>query len=257
MYKHLLRWGWPAAGILLVGCSDVVSSRVPVPAVRTSQAPPHAPGDFQIDPWIFSTHIDVGIDAGAKKGYTMASMDFWGSHGKIDATLSLRFGTSVVESRTLSAEDFRSYPWRRELQNTANWLSVTKTCGFTASGSASYSAWHEYFGDSWGRKTVPRASTFKQPDCTPCTGGPPIRKTTYDPYESGEEDCGGGGGDEEGSGTQFGEGDLTGGETVSWSSGTGNGGSSACGSEARAAYICMDTWDGTNWVQWGCGWVTT
>lgn len=82
----------------------------------------------------------------------------------------------------------------------------------------------------------------------------------YDPYASGDGDCGGGGdpGGGGGSGTPYNPGDYTGGQTVDWGSGTGNGGSSACGAAAVVEYVCIDTWhEGIGWVEWGCGYVTT
>lgn len=87
---------------------------------------------------------------------------------------------------------------------------------------------------------------------------------SYDPYEPswGYQDCAGGtdggGEDDDGGGTQYGPGDSTGGETVDWGTGTGNGGSSVCGAKAVVEYICIDVWvDGEGWVEWGCGFVTT
>ncbi len=78
----------------------------------------------------------------------------------------------------------------------------------------------------------------------------------YDPYASGGSNCGGGGA--EGSGTQFNPGDYTGGETVDWGTGTGNGGSSVCGPTARVEFVCIDTFvDGVGWVEWDCGYVTS
>lgn len=91
----------------------------------------------------------------------------------------------------------------------------------------------------------------------------------YDPYASIEPynadgDCEsgtpaeGGGSTDEGSGTQYQPGDSTGGETVDWGTGVGNGGSSACGSTAIVAHICIDVWvEGVGWVEWSCGYATT
>lgn len=97
-------------------------------------------------------------------------------------------------------------------------------------------------------------------------GGPdlPTRQVSdpaYDPYSpdalSGEdcaavEEAGGGG-----TGTQYQPGDYTGGETVDWGTGTGNGGSSSCGPDARVEYVCIDIWTETGWAEWSCGFATT
>lgn len=95
-------------------------------------------------------------------------------------------------------------------------------------------------------------------------GDVPIDLAEYDPYAatrttppggSGDEDCGGTG---SGGGTQYEPGDNTGGETVDWLTGTGTGGRSACGDNAIVEYVCIDEWvEGTGWVEWGCGYVTT
>lgn len=88
----------------------------------------------------------------------------------------------------------------------------------------------------------------------------------YDPYDGGISNGGGGGCDtgsddstSEEAGIQYRPGDSTGGETVGWSTGTGNGGSSVCGSQAVVEYVCIDIWNdetGT-WEEWSCGYATT
>jgi hypothetical protein len=90
----------------------------------------------------------------------------------------------------------------------------------------------------------------------------PITDAGYDPYDSaitmdsGSGGCGSGG--DGGSGTQYEPGDSTGGETVDWGTGTGNGGTSVCGADAIVEYVCIDVWvEGSGWVEWGCGYVTT
>ncbi len=84
----------------------------------------------------------------------------------------------------------------------------------------------------------------------------------YDPYDSApagedEGDCSGGG-DEGGSGIQYGPGDYTGGETVNWLTGVGNGGQSVCGDNAQVEYICIDIWneEQQRWEEWSCGYAT-
>lgn len=92
-------------------------------------------------------------------------------------------------------------------------------------------------------------------------GGDPaalISSPDYDPYSRLSTGGCSGGGESGGSGTPYQPGDHTGGETVSWGSGAGNGGTSACGADAVVEYVCIDYWvDGVGWVEWGCGYVTT
>jgi len=96
------------------------------------------------------------------------------------------------------------------------------------------------------------------------TGGTGIiTEVAYDPYSDGGDDSGcgagstSGGDDGSGSGTQYQPGDHTGGETVDWNTGVGNGGSSACGATAVVEYVCIDIWDGEKWNEWSCGYATT
>jgi hypothetical protein len=91
-------------------------------------------------------------------------------------------------------------------------------------------------------------------------GSTQVTEAVYDPYAQEEEfscDAGGSGGSGGGSGTQYYPGDNTGGETVNWGTGIGNGGSSSCGSMAVVQYVCIDYWDGDSWEEWSCGYATT
>jgi hypothetical protein len=90
--------------------------------------------------------------------------------------------------------------------------------------------------------------------------------TEYDPYDSGlpeDESCSGGTGgtgeEDSGSGIQFVPGDYTGGETIDWETGIGNGGTSVCGDLAQVEFICIDTWNAVTeeWETWSCGYATT
>ena len=76
----------------------------------------------------------------------------------------------------------------------------------------------------------------------------------YDPYSS-DSGCGSGG--SSGSGTQYYPGDNTGGETVDFGTGIGNGGQSACGEAAVVEFVCIDIYNEEGWVSWACGYVTS
>jgi len=96
-----------------------------------------------------------------------------------------------------------------------------------------------------------------------------LTQLTYSPYDDGGgyySDCAGGGGStgdgsggDTGSGIQYQPGDYTGGETVDFGTGKGNGGSSVCGATAVVEYACIDEWDPEKgeWSQWACGYVTS
>lgn len=93
-------------------------------------------------------------------------------------------------------------------------------------------------------------------------GGCDPTMVTYDPY-SNEEECPepSGGGDASGwtgSGTYYEPGQTTGGETVNWNTGQGNGGSSVCGLDAVVEYICIEQFneETQQWDGYSCGYAT-
>ncbi|HEY0150856.1 MAG TPA: hypothetical protein VGB92_02595 [Longimicrobium sp.] len=94
----------------------------------------------------------------------------------------------------------------------------------------------------------------------------PVRATEvdYDPYDPGDTNyssdgsCEGEGSSGGGNtGVAYNPGDYTGGGTVDWGTGIGNGGTSACGAEAVVEYICIDIMTDSGWQQWSCGYATT
>jgi len=98
-----------------------------------------------------------------------------------------------------------------------------------------------------------------------CNGsGPMVGWAEYDPYaeEDAEDDCDGsstGNGGGAGSGEQYEPGQNTGGETVDWNTGIGNGGTSSCGGLAVVEYVCVYVWNDSSqkWNLFSCGFVTT
>lgn len=94
-----------------------------------------------------------------------------------------------------------------------------------------------------------------------------VEDASYDPYYTGGESqtthgCstggGGSGGGSASSGTQYYPGDFTGGETVDWQTGIGNGGRSVCGTAAEVQPICIEIYNETTrqWEEWACGYAT-
>lgn len=89
----------------------------------------------------------------------------------------------------------------------------------------------------------------------------------YDPYDPtdpyGDEGCttapteAGAGGS--GSGIQYQPGDHTGGETVDWETGIGNGGVTECGNAAVVEQVCIESWNDVTqkWDVYACGYATT
>jgi hypothetical protein len=84
----------------------------------------------------------------------------------------------------------------------------------------------------------------------------------YDPYNDDSGSCGSGASGDPptpGSGIQYNPGQNTGGETVDFGTGRGNGGTSVCGETAIVDFVCFDEYneDTGEWEEWGCGYVTT
>lgn len=150
------------------------------------------------------------------------------------------------------------------------WRSITVSqlnCQVEASGTLMVEAVHRA---KWQYYKIPGLLNFDKTANTPptsdnCYGNGGCHDTCiicdpYDPYDPGDPNLSGGdcdGGGSHGSGIQYQPGDYTGGETVDWNTGVGNGGVSVCGSTAIVEYICIDYWDGARWVQWSCGYATT
>lgn len=121
-----------------------------------------------------------------------------------------------------------------------------------------------WYGFIFGLPTI--IATLHDPQITRLTasnGGCDPTMVTYDPYSE-EQECpppdeGADGSGYEGSGTYYQEGDHTGGETVNWQTGQGNGGSSVCGADAVVQYVCIETFnEGTGlWEIYSCGYATT
>jgi hypothetical protein len=101
-------------------------------------------------------------------------------------------------------------------------------------------------------------------DCDSGTTNTQITDLQYDPYSDPSTDPSSGGSCDtgnatSGSGIQYEPGDYTNGETVDWTTGVGDGGSSVCGDAAIVEFVCIDVWDDatSSWNEWGCGYATT
>lgn len=286
MLSELRRWSVGLCGIVLLGCADgttlPAAKAAPFPRLETSAGPPEgAPPEFNEMPAIYNYYSETRLPSGTvvtsgvrDHALVYASMVLFGNWAKHDIT-TRRTGNNDPLSEEVSFEEpLFPVPWRHQYESGA-YVHLPKTCGFTVSGTVRHSTahvlpvtgglirWGDVVRTSW-------ATPESQSDCAPCKTATPIREVVYDPYDpysgsSGEDgDCndgsgGSGGADGSGSGTQYVPGDYTGEETVSWTTGQGNGGASACGTAAQVQYVCIDTWDEASgkWVQWDCGYVTT
>lgn len=214
------------------------------------------------------------------------SMDFNAYHASIGANAVLRERDGTVIQRQFPAKVWHASTWGYKNQyHKADFpVLMQSRCGGSLEGDVTFRAWWWGFsleGAPQALEVQEQSKTAHQTQdaCQPCPagggggsggGGVPIRNSvsgpSYDPYDEvggSDEGCdsnsgdGSGGGGDSGSGTQFGEGDYTGGETVDWGTGTGNGGTSECGTAAQVRYVCIDVYIDGEWRDYACGWATT
>ncbi|HEU4453733.1 MAG TPA: hypothetical protein VFR81_11770 [Longimicrobium sp.] len=176
-----------------------------------------------------------------------------------------------VPGSTLPAADYLHF--RDELSDDARWIA---TAGGTITVWRCYGRFYRLPGARIWKGTywmytydgeIRAGPNYQGPQCGGGSGAGGddtrlIEEVHYDPYDpamsmsadDGGGDCGSGGG-----GTQYQPGDYTGGETVDWGTGEGNGGTSACGDQAMVEYVCIDVYNEEtgSWEEWGCGYVTT
>lgn len=118
--------------------------------------------------------------------------------------------------------------------------------------------------DPIDRPVLVRRGSTGEGGCGGSSGGDTelIAALDYDPYDPVMYEAAAAGGsctETESGGTQYQPGDYTGGETVDWGTGEGNGGTSVCGNQAMVEYVCIDVYNEETgfWEEWGCGYVTT
>lgn len=208
-----------------------------------------APHAGLITPWGIITSFDLGAYA---KTWTPSNQTLalsLSGHGTVKrGSRSESFSLSCEAVGSVCGDLWRSYHTcdvqKNDVRGTTHHLAQS---GVTL--------WSGTFSD----RTVCFGPTNGGSDGDGCTDPTQlVDDPEYDPNNDGT--CGNGsGGDSTGSGTQYYPGDNTGGETVDWSTGTGNGGGSACGAEAVVEYVCIDVWNAETqrWDGWSCGYATT
>lgn len=263
----VLRWFRVIAfGIVLLGCTDTTG---PLAEGEITAASPEVNFSiFESDTELAALIWDEKVEAGFTQStaYSEASARFFGNRASVEAILDLRDGNtffpsvSAVESASGLAPVVVSGSARAS-------RSISKQCGHTADAAGKFTAAIEYSLRGEFKISSAGSTRWDHSSQPPCSSSCDTRVIDdpgygdYDPYNPEnpiEPGCdSGGGGSGGGSGTYYHAGDSTGGETVDWSTGQGNGGSSACGDAAVVEYVCIDVWDGEGWREWGCGYVTT
>ncbi len=224
--------------------------------------------------------LDYWVDVGFQDdfAYGQGHMIFRGTSGEVTTFLTLRTPTATVAT-TEATRGVYGLPFFTHSATSSAVLAVSKPCGYLAQARAEFRASDgipptpKTPGFTWGHVAESGDNWAHQPDCAPpCVAGgtgtssgelAAVYDVAYDPYATTEASCGGTGGTTGGTGgtggTQYGPGDPTGGETVDWGTGIGNGGTSVCGQLAVVEYVCIDIYNESTgkWEQYSCGYATT
>lgn len=184
----------------------------------------------------------------------------WTFNGEQAANIGLS-GSAKVHRGSMMVADWKLKCFQGPAETCHDAKKTTHTCQYernVVKGNVSFSAW--FGGTVQWYHSYSDARTCAGPTADAGCGDEDTRiiaEGDYDPYEEEQQSCGGGGGDPPG--TQYEPGDNTGGETVDWGTGVGNGGQSVCGTTAIVEYVCLDEFnlDTLEWEEWGCGYVTT
>jgi len=261
--RHLRSGVFIGFAMLALGCADAVGAAgrvVPHRPLRADEIPP----EFSTGPNIFKAWVDAGFYD--DQGYGQAFMQYFANRARQTVEIKLRNKNGVVTTNLGVSEDAHLLPNVRSIFTTTS-VAAPGSCGNIVDATSVHSAWHEIITQSggwlsWGRQTISNTKSVVQPACkTACSTVSPttFQNASYDPYSEPGSDGNCTSGSQVGSGIQFQEGDYTGGETVDWNTGIGDGGTSACGLAAKVEYICIDEWDADTgtWKRYSCGYATT
>lgn len=267
-----------AAGFLTMGCAHDAGLTSPEPRSAPESRHEAATGDGYGAPSYgslaevppehrFADVRDhkVRVDWTGITAESFASMEYHGNRGAIafEVTVMSEYSSPRISRSTVEASAVLP-AWR--FMGDKFDVTVDRECDQTADVNATFTAKAVVFINT-ALTTIAMdiehaQASDVQPDCTCGSDPKAVTEIAYDPYGGPDDgggledgDCGGSGGGR--TGKQYQPGDYTGGETVDWKTGQGNGGSSSCGAEAVVEYVCIEEWDGEKWVPWECGYATT
>lgn len=273
-WKHIARAGGAMLVAVIAGgaCQDN-----PLPTAPAPLAPPEAsayrypteeeyaemPSEFRQAPGIYRFWVDAGFLSG--RAYGQAGMEYFANHAEIFVQATLLRDYREITSTTGTDEHSFYFPATRQITTSAS-VGVSSSCGHTVNARGHGKIRHQFPLSKagwfqWGHAGLTGHNSASQPACT-CTTTTSLDDPAYDPYSDGDDGsmpCGESDSGGTASGIQFQPGDKTGGETVDWNTGKGNGGSSPCGAAAVVEYVCFDTWnpEKQQFEEWGCGYVTS
>lgn len=259
------------ASVGIVGCHDQPLATEPTPVTParpslsgypTEEELAEMPNEFRYGPGILRYWVDAGF-AGSR-AWASAGMDYFATDGTVTVLGTLFRNDRFITSSTGINSESNFLPANRSLTAYTS-MGIGGSCGYMVNSHGRYEILNKFLLKSqwlkWGEAARSKDTTATQPPCN-CTDATTLQSSAYDPYSDGDDGsmpCGEFNSGGEATGIQFKPGDYTGGETVDWSTGKGNGGSSVCGAAAVVEYVCIDTWNAEKgrFEEWGCGYVTT
>jgi hypothetical protein len=273
-----------AAGacLLVTSCSEAAGPVGPQPLAtspRATLAPesyPHYATEADVPPEYSLAMVHrISPIVYWEGSYANASslLSYFGNYGEQTLSLTVLKDGSALPAVTTTGVDDHIIPRDYEMVTSGLGFAVSGTCGWIGNLNVNGMAQILLLINVKGLTVLSTAkgtgtSSRAQPACASktCTTVASNDQQSayggdYDPYafdSPGTAACDGGAEDGNASGTQFQPGDMTGGETVDWRTGVGNGGASACGAAAQVDYMCVEYYvQGEGWKDLGCGYVTT
>lgn len=271
--------------LVLGACADLPVSPQTKPLPRGpltnsaefGEGPTDPPKDWPVRVYKMEVHVATpDVNYPRRAGEIMGYMEYDAYHASMSAKSILREKDGTVIQRDHPTRYQHTEKYKSQTMLTQFELVMKSVCGGSLEGDVIFKAWWWGFNfegtqQQFDLEEDSRSNRRSQDACEPCTstggGSQPVQYSvgdgSYDPYAEGPSDgegcdgSSGGDGGGTGSGTQFGEGDSTGGETVDWGTGVGNGGSSECGDAAVVRWVCIDIYIDGVWQKYDCGWATT
>lgn len=265
---------WGAACILAIsGCADVTfpRSRLSVNPVVTTVTMATCDGTVPC----YASMAAVPPETLLPEIYTVSPVVYWEYQNAVGSSRMTYYGNRAEESfvleisgpsnasRTAIATSQPSFFPQYNVHVTPGFrLGADGDCGHRADLHSQHTAKSVLFVEYRGltEVSVSRAGgdDDRQAECIeePCPVNN-FENALYNAYDPGGCDGGGaGGGGSTASGTAYAVGDYTGGETVDWGTGVGNGGASGCGTYAKVERVCFEYMsDLEGWIQ-VCGFAT-
>jgi hypothetical protein len=279
MMGALGRYVAGAAVLMALGCSDQPSPTGPAPIQSENTPRAAVTGTFATYPSVAAVPAQYSLAViydvsplvyweGAYANAS-ASMNYYGNYAEQNLSLTTSKEGSTVGSTTAASNDQYFLPGNHHLETTGVGYRVSGTCGHVANLTSRHDAKIVFFIEIQGITEISHLfrtanSAAAQPACarSTCTStvsnDEPSLGGDFDPYlPNTTTSCDGGAGNGTSSGTQYGVGDYTGGQTVDWKTGRGTGKPSECGDQARVDDICVEYDTGFGWKSLGCGYITT